>query len=287
MTLPAAAGPRETAMRDLLVRATTLGDWDAGVRCAAQLAAGLRGALTAVYVVPGGLPAMPASAWDGGEMAAAYAVELAREVREAEQRAPAFTAWASSLGVAHPAWMASAGEAADVLAYAGNWHDLLILPLDNDGEDPWSAAGGVARIVLRAGLPCLVLPRGASVPSRCDVAAVAFNGSVEAIRALHAALPVLRESRRVVVLVGDRKPTLDPLPPFALEAWCDQHLPHVEYAPLDAGADGAVILQAAHAAGAQLLVLGAYGHSRFAEWVLGGVTRELLLNSDIPLLMRH
>lgn len=274
-------------MRDLLVRATTLGDWDAGVRCAAQLAAGLRGTLTAVYVVPGGLPAMPASAWDGGEMAAAFAVELAREVREAQEKAPAFTAWASSLGVPHPAWIASAGEAAEVLAYAGNWHDLLILPLDNEGEDPWSAAGGVARTVLRAGLPCLVLPRGASLPARCDVAAVAFNGSVESIRALHAALPVLRESRRVILLVGDRKPTLEPLPPFPLEAWCDQHLPHVEYVPLDPGADGAAILQAVHAAGAQLLALGAYGHSRFAEWVLGGVTRDLLLNGDLPMLMRH
>lgn len=274
-------------MRDLLVRATTLGDWDAGVRCAAQLAAGLRGALTAVYVVPGGLPAMPASAWDGGEMAAAYAVELAREVREARAQAPAFSAWAGSLGVAHPGFVASAGEAADVLAYAGNWHDLLVLPLDNTGEDPWSAAGGVARIVLRASVPCLVLPQGASVPARCDVAAVAFNGSVESIRALHAALPILRESRRVVLLTGDRRAPLDMLPPFALEAWCEQHLPHVEYAPLDPGADGGAILQAAHAARAQLLVLGAYGHSRFAEWVLGGVTRELLLDSDIPLLMRH
>lgn len=274
-------------MRDLLVRATALGDWDAGVRCATQLAASLRGALTAVYVVPGGLPAMPASAWDGGQMAAAYAVELAREVRDAQDRASPFAAWASSLGVAHPAWIASAGEAADVLAYTGNWHDLLILPLDNDGEDPWSAAGGVARIVLRASLPCLVLPRGTSVPPRCDVAAVAFNGSVESIRALHAALPVLRDARRVVLLTGDRKPSLDPLPPFALEAWCEQHLPHVEYAPLDPGADAGVILQAAHAAGTQLLVMGAYGHSRFAEWVLGGVTRDLLLDSDIPLLMRH
>ncbi|HSR64059.1 MAG TPA: universal stress protein [Xanthomonadaceae bacterium] len=274
-------------MQDLLVRATSLGDWDAGVRCAARIAASQRAALTALYVVPGGLPAMPASAWDGGEMAAAYAVELAREVREAEQRAPAFAAWASSMGVPHPTWLASAGEAADAFAYVGNWHDLLVLPLDNDGEDPWSAAGGVARIVLRAALPCLVLPRGADVPERCDVAAVAFNGSVESIRALHAALPLLREARRVVMLAGDRQQPLAPLPDFPLEAWCERHLPHVEYAPLDPGAEGAGILQAAQAAGAQLLAMGAYGRSRFSEWVLGGVTRHMLLNAGIPLLMRH
>lgn len=274
-------------MRDLLVRATAVDDWDATVVCAARLAAAQRGSLTAIYVPPGALAMAPASAWDGGEMLAAFAAELAREVDAAKGRAPAFAAWASSLGVAHPHWLASAGDMADVLAYAGNWHDLLVLPLDDGGDDPWSAAGGVARIVLRTALPCLVLPRGSSVPVRWDVVAVAFNGSVESIRALHCALPVLREARRVVVLVGERKPAFDPLPPFPLEAWCERHLPHVDYAPLDPGVDGPAILQAAHAASAQMLVMGAYGHSRFAEWVLGGVTEYMLEQADLPLLMRH
>lgn len=274
-------------MHDFLVRATTAGEWDAGVLCAARLAATQRGSLTAIHVVPGAMPMIPASTWDGGELAAAFAAELAREVQVAQAKAPAFTAWASSLGVAHPVWLASAGDTADVLAYAGNWHDLLVLPLDNDSGDPWSAAGGVARIVLRAALPCLLLPRDVALAERFDIVAVAFNGSVEAIRALHCALPVLRQARRVVVLLGTRKPAFDPLPPFPLEVWCERNLPHVEYAPLDLPDEGAAILQAAHSAGTQLLVMGAYGHSRFAEWVLGGVTRHMMENADLPLLMRH
>jgi nucleotide-binding universal stress UspA family protein len=274
-------------MHDILVRATAIDAWDDGVLCAARLAAARRGSVTAIHVVPGAMTMAPASAWDGGEMVAAFAAEIARELNASRARASAFAAWASSLGVAHPTWLASAGDAAEVFGYAGNWHDLLVLPLDNESGDPWSAAGGVARLVLRAALPCLVLPRGAVVPERCDVVAVAFNGSVEAIRALHSALPILREARRVIVLLGERRPAFDPLPAFPLETWCDRHLSHVEYAPLALRDEGAAILQAAHAGGAQLLVMGAYGHSRFAEWVLGGVTQHMLDHADLPLLMRH
>ena len=273
-------------MHDLLVRATRLDDRDAAVRNAAQLAAALRASLTAVYVVPAGIA--PVSTYDGGAMFAEYARELARQTDEAGRHAPAFSAWAGSLGARTPAWLACAGDVAEALAYAGNWNDLLVLPLARDADDPWAGPGGVARVVLRASLPCLVLPEGTSLPVNSHTIAVAWNGSLESIRALHAALPLLREAQRVVVLLGKRKEPLAPLPPFSLEDWCATRLSHVEYAPLDEDADdGAAILAAAHAASAQLLVMGAYGRTRFSEWVLGGVTRHMLEHADLPLLMRH
>ncbi len=274
-------------MRDLLVRATRLDDEDPGVRAAATLASALRASLTAVYVIPAGIAPI-SSSYDGGATFAEYARELARLTEEAQRHAPAFTAWAASLGAAHPAWQACAGDVADALAYAGNWHDLLVLPLERAPGDAWASPSGVARVVLRAALPSLVLPQGTQLPGRCDTIAVAWNGSVEAIRALHAALPLLREARRVVLLLGKRKELMEPLPQFPLEDWCAAHLPHVEYAPLDeTPGDGPAILAAAHAASAQLLVMGAYGRSRFSEWVLGGVTRHILEHADLPLLMRH
>lgn len=274
-------------MHDLLVRATRLDDQDAGVRAGAALASALRASLTAVYVIPAGMAPISTS-YDGGAMFAEYARELARLTEEAQRHAPAFAAWAASLGAANPAWLACAGDVADALAYAGNWHDLLVLPLERAPGDPWASPSGVARVVLRAALPSLVLPQGTQLPGRCDTIAVAWNGSVESIRALHAALPLLREARRVVVLLGRRKELLEPLPPFPLEEWCATHLSHVDYAPLDeTPGDGPSLLAAAHAASAQLLVMGAYGRSRFSEWVLGGVTRHMLEHGDLPLLMRH
>jgi len=274
-------------MQDILVRATRHDRWDPAVQCATGIAAAFDGALTAVYVVPAILPPMSSSAYDGGALLAEYSLELSREAVEAQAKGPAFIEWAGAQGVRHAEWIGCTADVADGLAYAGNWHDLLVLPLDDGVEDPWSGPNGVARTILTSGLPCLVLPRSATWPERCRTIAVAWNGSVESIRALQAARPFLRHAERVIVLLGERGARMDPLPSFELERWCERHLAQVEYEPLDPGAEGAQILQATHAASSDLLVMGAFGHSRFAEWVLGGVTRHMLLEADLPLLMRH
>lgn len=272
-------------MRDLLVRATAIGDRDAAVHDAAQLAAHLRATLTAVFVVPAGMPPLPS--YDIGLLAAQYLAELDQQTREAQAAAAGFSAWASSMGVAHPAWLACAGHVADVLTHAGLWHDLLVLPLDRDGGDPWATAAGVGRLVLQARLPCLVLPAGAPVPPRFDHVAVAWDGSAEAIRALHAALPLLERARRVVFLVGKRKPQSAALPEFRLEAWVERHLQHAAFSALDPGEAGPRILLGAREAGAELLVMGAYGHARVTEWILGGATRHALEHARLPLFMAH
>src|SRR6478609_8679547 len=214
-------------MQDILVRATRFDLWEPAVQGATRIAAAFDAALTAVYVVPAVLPP-PASAYDGGAMVAEYALELQREADEAQARAPAFVEWAAAQGVHHAEWIGCTADVADGLAYAGNWHDLLVLPLDEGTEDPWSGPNGVARTILTTGLPCLVLPRRAEWPERCRTIAVAWNGSVEAIRALQAARPFLRHAERAILLLGERGARMDPLPSFELERWCARHLPHVE-----------------------------------------------------------
>lgn len=274
-------------MRDILVRATRLDAWDPAVACATAIAAAFEANLTAVYLVPAVLPPMGASADDGGALLTEYVLALEQEAARAQARAEAFNEWATAQGVAQAEWFGCTADVADGLAYAGNWHDLLVLPLDDGREDPWSGPAGVARTILGSGLPSLVLPARARWPGRCNTVAVAWNGSVEAIRALQASRPFLRHADRVVLLLGERGARMDPFPAFVLERWCERHRVPVDYAPLDPGADGAAVLAAAHAAGAQLLVMGAFGRSRFAEWVLGGMTRHMLEHADLPLLMRH
>lgn len=272
-------------MRDLLVRATAIGEWDPGVCAAAQLAAHLRATLTAVFVVPTAVPPLPS--YDVGLLAAQYLADIEQQTREAQAAAARFSAWASSMGVAHPAWLASHGHVVDVLAHAGRWHDLLVLLLERDGTDPWASPAGVGRLVLQGRLPCLVLPAGAPVPPRFDQVAVAWDGSAEAIRALHAALPLLERARRTVFLMGERKPQPQALPPFVLEAWVDRHLDHAEFVALAPGDAGPCILDGAGAAGAGLLVMGAYGHARVTEWILGGATRHVLQHAELPVFMAH
>lgn len=270
---------------DLLVRATLPPDRDAGAVFAAGLAGRLRAGLTALHVVPAGLP--PVWEADGGLMLAAYATAVEEESRVARAAGPAFEAWAGSLGAIRAHWLVAPGQVGEVLRYVGNWHDLLVLA--RDPGDAWGTLPALAALILGCDLPCVLVPGGGAEP-RGDCIAVAWNGSVEAIRALHGALPLLQRARRIVLLAGHRRTVLPPvpLPAFDLESWCRQHGLEVEFEVLDESADrGAPILEAARAARADLLVLGAYGRSRFSERVLGGVTRYMLEHADLPLLLRH
>lgn len=271
-------------MRDILVHATRHRDWSAGVEHAARLAAGMRASLTALYV-PAGMPVLPV--YDPNVVLDAYAKWVEQQTREARASGPAFQAWASSLGVPHPSWLVADGDVGALLRYVGSWHDLLVL--DGGGEDPWSRPAGIATHLIGSGLPCLVVPpsvKGAGVPPACI--AIAWNGSMEAIRALHSALPLLQRAPQIVVLAGEARAEDRWLPAFQLERWCERHGLRAGHQALGDGADrGESILEAARTVGADLLVMGAYGRSRVSEWILGGVTRHMLRHSPIPLLMRH
>jgi len=267
-------------MRDVLAVATRYPDWDAGLAYAARLAASFDAALTGLVTVP--LPSVPVPYFDGGAVLGQYTALLDGQLRSARALEPAFASWAQAQGVAHPRWMAAQGEVATLLRYVGAWHDLLVVGAARG--DPWTEPGGLAEMVLCSQLPCLVVPTPADAPPRR--VAVAWNGSIESIRALHAAVPLLQRAGRVVLLVGAASAAI-PVQSFDLERWCERHGLAPDLDPLPRDADGAAILAAAHATGAQLLVMGAYGRSRLSEWALGGVTRYMLQHADLPLLLRH
>lgn len=270
---------------DLLVRATRYPEWDAGVTFAARLAGQLRTGLTAMHVVQGGIP--PIWEYDAGVLLGEYVAALEEQLAAANAAAPAFEAWAQSVGVAFPQWLVTSGQVGDALRYTGNWHDLIVLARDD--SDSWGTPAALASIVLHVGQPCLLVPPGRERLD-FDCIAVAWNNSIEAIRALHGALPLLRRAKRIVLLMGRPKTAQSALglPEFALEAWCRRHELAVEFEVLDDAADqGGPIHAAARAAYADLLVMGAYGRTRFSERVLGGVTRYMLQQTELPLLLRH
>ncbi|HUF56312.1 MAG TPA: universal stress protein [Thermohalobaculum sp.] len=122
--------------------------------------------------------------------------------------------------------------------------------------------------------------------------AVAWDGSRPAARAIAAAMPLIEGAREVRVALVEPKVSDEdhgPEPGADLGAALARHNPNVTVDRLPS-LDRPVaksLLEHAHDAGADLIVLGAYGHSRFAEAVFGGVTRDMLRDASLPLLMAH
>lgn len=159
-----------------------------------------------------------------------------------------------------------------------------------DPSDERSAPPGLPdTLVLGAGGPIVVLP------PRCpnsDIRRilVGWNASAEATRAVAGAMPLLERAETVEILVVDRDgeaPGHGQEPGADIAQHLARHGAQVEVRRLscDTGSVGRVLLSRGAAFGAQLIVAGAYGHSRLRERVFGGVTRTLLVEAALPVLM--
>ncbi|WNL44049.1 universal stress protein [Dyella sp. BiH032] len=277
-------------MRDILVLSESFKQWSPGIEYAARLAVAFDAHLTGTWICAS--PTMAAPSFEAPDLMA----ELYDATRELEEEAyaagPAFEQRALEFGLRKASWLVAEGYLPDVLALAGSWHDLLVV--ERTPNTPWGSISAVGNIVLGASLPCLVVPHGAPthVPS-LETAVIAWNGSAEALRAAHAAMPLLARARRIVILHGEQRPPASMLawrPPFDLAGYLLRHGLQAESEMLAGDGDeevGAALLRAAERVGAGLLVMGAYGHTRFREWVLGGATRYVLEYGRVPLLLRH
>ena len=146
-------------------------------------------------------------------------------------------------------------------------------------------------VALATGRPVLVVPHiGARPPGKTVL--LCWNASREAARAAADALPFLKAAQKVVVLAVNPKASAaghGAEPGADAAAWLTRHGVKVtvqrDVAP-DADV-GAVILSRAADQGADLIVMGIYGHSRMREMVLGGASRTLLGSMTVPVFMSH
>jgi nucleotide-binding universal stress UspA family protein len=188
-------------------------------------------------------------------------------------------------------WLAAQGEPVEALCHAARWSDLVVAerPLLNpDAPTGW---GTVSRTVFGAGVPVIVVPQTAKVATLGARVLVAWNHSREAMRAIRGALPLLQGADQISVLDGaaneDRFGARH-LPQIDLPAYFTRHGVKADFRRFAPRADfGAGILGAAREMQADTIVMGAWGQSRIAELVLGGATRYLFQNSDLPLFVAH
>jgi nucleotide-binding universal stress UspA family protein len=179
-----------------------------------------------------------------------------------------------------------------MLARQARHVDLVIVGQPNPDVDGVDDTLLVEAAFMDSGRPALVVPYiGArTVPPQRVL--VAWDGSREAARAVNDALPLLRLAREAVVLVVDaneRRAQLGEQPGADIGAHLAHHGVRVEVKQTQSGGLGIgdVILSQASDEGADLLVMGGYGHSRLREMILGGVTRHLLEHMTIPVFLSH
>lgn len=171
--------------------------------------------------------------------------------------------------------------------------DLTVLTqADPSSPNFYMAKDLVESAILHSARPTLVLPCAGDFESVGSRVLVAWNDTREAARAVSDALPMLQRARQVEVAYWTEDATAEDktarLQLDALHKWLMWHgvSARVQVETVDAGIADAMLSHAADT-DADLIVMGAYGHSRWAELVLGGATRGLLASMTVPVLMSH
>ena len=217
----------------------------------------------------------------------------ARFLRErADTAASDFVERARAAGVASHEARVVVDEPLDAIVRHANCSDLLVVGQTDRRASPDGVAWDFPQqAVLRAGCPVLVVPHAGTFAAVGERVLIAWKGTREAVRAVRDALPILRTAQQVVLIeVADDAPPTDAqrIALLEVQAWLNRHGVESEVR-LESGADAAgdVLLSRAADFESDLIVMGAYGHSRVREWVLGGVTRHLLNHMTVPTLMSH
>ena len=236
-------------------------------------------------------------------MPAEYAVTFGAEVMDIQEKqnrevaerlkgifdrsvaaAPFVTEWRLENG--NPAGVAH------VALKAARTADLVIASQLDTDLDPLGTHDVPQRLAIESGRPVLLIPNVGSYPTIGKRVAVAWNGSREAARATFDALPILKAADSVLVLTVNepaRQGEPQEIPGADICQALARHGVKCEArTSINARIGiGNELLSRLADESADMLVMGAYGHSRFREFVFGGATRDLLQHMTVPVLMSH
>jgi nucleotide-binding universal stress UspA family protein len=272
---------RFVPVRDIVVHSPDFRNWHASVRYAAQLAASTQATLTGLYTAAhrGPAPGPPLLV----DEVTAYAQDELHQAMLAGRR---FAEWADQLGAHEARWQVAIGQAADALALAGNWNDVVVV---QGGTPPFSPGERVVGEILLSGVACIVVPETCMAPGRVLRAVVAWNGTAASNRALHGALPLLKAAASVTLLQPRPDRSRNPATADALSHLRAHGIPVTAVntiAEKDESASEQLLTHIAEQR-ADLLVMGASVHRRLGERWFGPTTREVISKSQVPVLLQH
>lgn len=184
-------------------------------------------------------------------------------------------------------WHCVQGDAITLTSHYAHYCDLVIMGQEERSPQLFTAEGLVDHVTLMAGRPVLVIPYIGTRKNFGQRIMIAWNGGREGTRAVHDALPLLQQAKSIEIATvdienGERlsQQLRDYLAMHNIKAHCHQF-------PARDIEIGAMLLSRVSDESIDLVVMGAYGHSRFRELMLGGVTLHLLKHMTVPVLMSH
>lgn len=187
-------------------------------------------------------------------------------------------------------WRSGTDLPADFLASEARAADLLIAgQLDPDAALVSGQSLDIGDALMKAGRPLLVVPPHKTCMP-LDRIMIAWKETAEARRAISAALPLLQAAKELTIVEVFEKAEQDSAALHVADVakWLRRHeIAASTSTELSVGNSGSQLELIASEYGADVIVAGAYGYSRFREWAFGGVTRHLLQQRSICALLMH
>jgi nucleotide-binding universal stress UspA family protein len=226
-----------------------------------------------------------------GDIPAMIGAEAKKSATNAEKLLAAFQDIAEKRGVFQERILETCltSEVPDVLVDYARLRDLTILPMpERDYIRQWFAEA----IIFGSGLPTMILPqvRKRAGEFALNTVVVAWDFGRAAARAVADALPLLEKAKRVFVLTVTNEKVIDTKRSGAeLAKHLARHGVNVTLDVVDAGGRSVGEAMESHVTSrnGDLLVMGAYGHSRLREFILGGATKSMLARPPVPIFFSH
>lgn len=178
------------------------------------------------------------------------------------------------------------GEAPVPVTAAARHHDLTMVSF----SDLEMGAALAEAAIFGTGRPAMLIPAALpDAPRPFAKIAIAWDGSATACRALYDAMPLIVAADEVIVINAPADKPIDAGDAADLSDYLVRHgiAPKFVKADIEVQDIGLALQHSASSAGAGLLVMGAFGHSRVQQFILGGATRGVLNNPRLPILMSH
>ncbi|HJV74305.1 MAG TPA: universal stress protein [Noviherbaspirillum sp.] len=230
--------------------------------------------------------------YEGGGMATHLDSHLDELRKHAQKALTAFEATAKKMGVRSYEARQVDDEAGGGISLQARYCDLVVLgQTDLDETSSTTLPDFPEFVIMNSGRPVLVVPYTGKYDTVAKRPLIAWDASTSATRAVTAAIPLLRRSENVDVVVfnaDSRNEAHGEQPGADIGLYLARHGIKVNVVRQKTNIDvGNALLSIAADLGSDMLIMGGYGHSRFREILLGGVTRTVLESMTVPVLMAH